>query len=281
MGGGGDSGYEQRQVETENKKQSARDALNLLFGVAPSGGTAPTRGQFTTTPPQYGQQSNGRQPQLIDGEFNGEMSGYSPATPVFNQGAFDQAQAAYTGRNDEAAKNKSARDALYDQVRGDAFTAGQRGITEGKDQAALDNKFAIFAQGLNGGSVDVDQNALLNRTYNQGLIDLGAKADAARADLEGSDEQTRLGLLQSIDAGMDQGSALSSAMNQLKVNSDRATADATGTDLGDLFGNAGLLYTKSNYARGRLGAQDYLSRQGKYFGPGSTGSNGILSPTGG
>ena len=123
-------------------------------------------------------------------------------------------------------------------------------MDEKSTSAARDLKFALFAQGLNGGSVDLDQNATLGRTYDQGVLDLGAKADAAKTDLRSSDEQTRLGLLQSIDAGKDQNSALSSAIGQLRVNSDRAAANAQGTSLGDLFADAGLLYSKSNAARG-------------------------------
>jgi hypothetical protein len=156
---------------------------------------------------------------------------------------------------DEAAKNKAAREALYSTVRDDAFTAGKRKLDETKDSAARDLRFTLFGQGLNGGSVDVDENAKLGRTYNSGLLDLGGKADAAAADLRNNDEQTRLGLLQSIDSGLDSGSAISSSLNQLKVNSDRAAAAGQGTDLGDLFGNAGLLYSKSQAARGQSGAR--------------------------
>jgi hypothetical protein len=180
----------------------------------------------------------------------------------------------------DAAKNKAARDALYGTVRQNAFDAGKRGLDESRDSAARDQKFALFAQGLNGGSVDIDQAATLGRTYDKGLLDLGAKADAARTGLESNDENTRLGLLQSIDAGMDSGSALSSALNQMKTNSDRATAEAQGTTLGDLFAGSGLLYTKSNLARGKQDAGDWwASNYGNAMRPRSGGSNGIVTQT--
>lgn len=183
----------------------------------------------------------------------------------------------------DADRNKAARDALYDTVRTNAFTAGSRKLDEDRGRAQRDLKFALFAQGLNGGSVDVDENATLGRTYSQGLLDLGGRADAARAGLANSDEQTRLGLLQSIDAGMDQGSALSSAINQMQVNSDRAAADAQGTAIGDLFADAGLLYTKSNAARGRQqGVYDFerMYGSGRSGGGSSRGSGGIVTSTG-
>lgn len=264
MGGGGDGGYSEQQAKTEAQKQKARDALNLIFGVEPTGGTAPARSDFTT-----GAYSR----------FIGD--GQSETSPgVFDQAGYDKALTDWNGRGSEAAKNKAARDALYGTIRQNAFDTGKRGFDENKDKAARDLKFTLFAQGLNGGSVDVDQNALLGRTYDKGLLDLGAKADAAKTDFANSDEQTRLGLLQSIDAGMDQGSALSSALNQAKINSDRAAASAQGTSVGDLFADAGLLYTKSNAARGRADAL-YDPRLMGFRTPQTRSYSGIITPTGG
>lgn len=246
MGGGGDGGFAQNQAAQEAKKQAARDALNRVFGVA---GSAPNRADFTTTTPGTTGGSY-----VMQGDNEVFIPGNpTPATETFDQAGYDAALAAYNS----AGPNKAAREALYDKIRSDAFNAGRRAFDEDYADAARQNRFALFAQGLNGGSADIDENALLARTRDRGLLELGAKADAARAGVEGNDEQTRLGLLQSIDAGMDQGSALSSALSQMRVNSDRAAADAQGTDIGDLFADAGLLYTKSNLARGQQDAMDW------------------------
>lgn len=166
-----------------------------------------------------------------------------------------------------AQTNRAGRDAIYKDVRTNAFTAGKRGLDEGREKAQRNNRFALFAQGLNGGSEDIDQNALLERTYSQGVLDLGARADSARADLEGADESTRLGLLQSIDNGMDQSSAISSAINQMKTASDKAAADAQGTTLGDLFATSGALYTKSQAAQGKQAGANWWNEY-------SSGANG-------
>ena len=133
-------------------------------------------------------------------------------------------QAFGIGDDPESAANKAARDELYSTVRQNAFDAGKRRLDESQTDAKRNLKFELFAKGLGGGSVDVDQNALLDRTYNQGVIDLGAKADTVRNNMRSSDESTRLNLLQSIDAGMDQGSALSSAIAQMRNASDEAAA---------------------------------------------------------
>lgn len=275
MGGGGDGGYEKKQAEIEAKKQEARDALNLMFGVAPTGGKAPTKSDFTTTIPG----TSGLQTGSPNLQY--DFSGSTGPTTKFDRAGYDAAMAEFRGKAADATKNKAARDALYDKARTDAFTAGSRGLGEKRDAAQRNLKFALFAQGLNGGSVDVDENALLNRTNSQGILDLGAKADAVRTDLQGNDEQTRLGLLQSIDAGMDQNSALSSALNQLKINSDRAASTAQGTNLGDLFADAGLLYTKSEAARGRQAGQGYAVQNLYPTTPragGSRGAGGVITP---
>lgn len=182
------------------------------------------------------------------------------------------------GDTQAAQANKTAADGLYSKVRSDAFTAGKARVDDQKAKAGRDLKFELFAKGLNGGSVDVDQNALLGRTYSQGLTDLGAKADATAADLRGNDTAARLQLLQSIDNGMDQGSAVSSALGQLKVNSDKAAADATGSNIGDLFANAGLLYQKSQASQGRAAANAWWRQNGGAYLP--RGTSGNLSNTG-
>ncbi len=280
MGGGGED-FGAQTAAAEAKKQEARDALNLQFGVAGSS-PAPTRGAFTThNAAVYGP---GGAPTYGDGGGDATQNLLTPEGDTFDQAGYDAALAAFNNRGADADKNKAAREALYAGVRNDAFTAGSRKLDEGKTSAGRDLKFALFGQGLNGGSEDVNQHALLDRTYNQGKLELGAKADAAAADLRGNDESTRLGLLQSIDSGLDQGSALSSSLNSLRVNSDKAAADAQGTDLGDLFGTAGLLYSKSKAGQGIQDARAYFNTQypSSGLGRGSSGSRfGIQSSTGG
>lgn len=263
--GGGDGGLAERAAQIEAKKQQARDRLNASFGAQPSG-AMPNRDDFYRYMPPTGEN--------LDGTELGTMA--------FDDAGYNAAVAAAQGLSAEATRNKAARDALYGSVRDNAFSAGRRGLDEHRERAARETKFALAAQGLNGGSVDIDENATLGRTYSKGLMDLGGKADAAKADMANSDEQTRLGLLQSIDAGMDQGSALSSAMNQMKTNSDRAMADAQGTALGDLFADAGLLYTKSNVARGRAAGGNYFDNTygGRAPAGGGGGYSGIVTSTG-
>ncbi|MGJ7484342.1 hypothetical protein ACSFA2_03735 [Variovorax sp. LT2P21] len=249
-GGGGDNGYEARQQAVEDQKTKARQRLNAAFG---EGAPAEVdRNAFTSTIP-------------LMMEFSGATGGDDPVetsnfvqtrnggTSSFDQAGYDAALA----ENESILGRKAEREKLYGAVRENAFTAGKRGLDESREKAARDLRFELFAKGLNGGSEDVNQNAMLGRTYDAGVLDLGAKADAAATGLRTSDETTRLNLLQGIDSGMDQGSILSSAANQLSNNSERAAAEAQGTSIGDLFANAGLLSAQSQYRQGKAVGTDW------------------------
>lgn len=192
-----------------------------------------------------------------------------------------QAQAAAT-----EAKKQAARDALnaqfgtaearaptYQAVRDNAYASGKRRLDEQRNEAAKKLKFELFAKGLNGGSEDINQNAKLGRTYSGGLIDLGGKADAASAEFKGNDESARLGLLQSIDSGVDQGSAITSAINQQGINADKAASAATGTTLGDLFSTGGELYNQSQARLGKQAGTDWWNNL-------SSGNKKVGSSTG-
>lgn len=256
-GGGGDGGAAARQQQIERQKQLSRDQVNALFGNAPNSADL-----YTTTTKRVTGRTSATQ-RNPDGEDVYDTT--TALDPTFND------------LTTKATTNKAARQALYDTVRQNAFDAGKTGLDENKTNAARNTKFSLFAQGLNGGSEDINQNALLDRTYNKGLLDLGAKADATRTDMQSNDEKTRLGLLQSIDSGVDQSSAISSAINQMQTNADRAASEAQGNTLGDLFAESGLLYNKSKAAQGRQAANAAYPYVYPASGGASLGSSGTVT----
>jgi hypothetical protein len=268
MGGGEDTGYEEKQAKIEAEKQRARDALNAQFG-APTAMAAPSRDAFTK---QGGQRfaSNG-------GGGDGADGFYVDDPGTFDEAGFNAARSQY----DTAKTTGGTRDALYQTVRDNAFNSGKMKLDEQKAEAARKLKFELFARGQNGGSEDINQNALLGRTYSTGLIDLGAKADAAKADFRGNDESSRLGLLQSIDSGTDQGSAISSALSQMQVNADKAASEATGTTLGDLFANVGLISNQGQARAGKAaGQQDWWNTYNPTGGKATKAANGSITTLG-
>jgi hypothetical protein len=290
LGGGKSSGPNPNDAAARSAadKQVARNAVNAAFGIAPSqdyitqraySGTTPdTKNHFNIVDGFYGQDSNDYGGQL----FKSLTGGNAAVSHQYDGAGYDSALAAYNKDVADAAANKTARQSLYDTVRADAFNAGKTGLDDTKTTAARNNKFALFAQGLNGGSADIDESALLGRTYDQGLLDLGAKADLAESTLKGNDETTRLGLLQSVDNGMNTSDALTSALSQMKSGADTAEAQAKGTNLGDLFAGSGLLYTKSNAARGSQAGANYFASLFPQSAQLSGGRNsGIVTSTGG
>ena len=197
----------------------------------------------------------------------------------FDEAGFNAAQSAYD-QEQAALKSGAARDTLYQTVRDNAFNAGKRGLDEANEKAGRSLKFELFAKGLNGGSEDINQNAERGRIYNNGLLDLSAKADGAKAAFKGNDESTRLQLLQSIDAGMDQGSAMTSAVQQLQNNGDKASAEAAGTNLGDLFAGSSLIYNRSQAAQGKQAGTEWWNNYSPTGGRGSKSANGTISGVG-
>lgn len=262
-GGGGDGGYTDRQNKIDADKKAARSALNALFGVYTDPGTV-DRSAFERI--TYGA-----------GPLD-ESGNASGSTTTFDQAGYDAAVAAATqGRQDEAAKAKAELEALYGASRTNAYTAGKTRIDEQKGQADRNLKFELFARGQNGGSGEIDQKALLGREYTQGITDLGAKADDVANSLRDSNEQTRLQLLQSIDSGMDQSSALSSALGQMKVNSDKAASAATSTALDDLFTSGALIYNQNRVSQGKQNAANWWASNSPTSSGSRSSRSGILT----
>jgi hypothetical protein len=235
MNSGGDGGYSARQDEDERRKAEARAKINELFGISTPGAAAPAS---STGPRGIGAKA------MFDGErYSFTEPESAPDTPMI--GPMD----------DAAARNRAGLDALYGRVRNDAFTSGLRQLDEQKADNSRNLKFELFARGLRGGSADIDQNARLGRAYTDGRAQLGARADGLVANLRSNDEQARLGLLQGIDSGMDQGSALTSAMQQLRNNSERAYSEAQGQNIGNMLGTGADFYGLNQRRLGQQRAQ--------------------------
>lgn len=238
-GGGGDGGASERQAQQEKEKGSARAAINRIFGVGASASDAPTREQFTT--PGYDPYGDGNIP------------------AKFDEAGYDNALAGYTASGSPDV-NAAARTAGYDRIKSAVLDFNKNKLDTDREPAARQLNFALLRSGNAGGSVDIDQNNLMQRKYDQGLLDATNSADAAALEAKSGDEEARLNLLSRIDAGMDQGSAIAGANQQLQNSADRAIAAAKGQSIGNVFDNAGLLYQTSQVANGQNDASSLYSR---------------------
>lgn len=251
--GKGDSGAEDRAAADAARKASATADINRLFGVDTTKGVAPNRQDFVHT---------------------GASIGGTPVLQHFDQPGYDQALAAYNTRSGENDANAAARAKLYGDTRSASYDFNKNKLDTDRDTSERQLRFALARSGLFGGSTDVDQHALQQRAYDQGILDIGNQADAGVADLRSADENSRLGLISQVNAGVDAGSALSSGREQLSVNADRANAAARSAAINNLFQNIGLLTDNSARTAGVLNARNQYNAPGAFF-P-TRGSSGTI-----
>lgn len=111
--------------------------------------------------------------------------------------------------------------------------------------AQRNTKFALARNGQFGGQVDVDQNANLAKTYNQGLLKVTQAANAAGERVKQSDENSRQNLLGLVQSGLDQNSAAIQAGNLRASNIATETAAIDPNTVSGAFGNLADYYTNS------------------------------------
>lgn len=237
-GGGGDGGYAAQQAAQESRKQAARDAINRIFGVGATTSAAE---------PVYGAATGG---DYIGINEQGDSQFSPTTTPVIGTRMVTDTA---------AADAKAGREAAYGRVKSGVYDLNKQKLDTDRTDAARQLRFALLRSGNSGGSLDIDQNNLLQRKMDQGVIDATNMADAAALNARTSDEKARLDLLSRIDAGMDQGSAVQGAQSQLQSSADTALAQAKGQIIGNVFDNAGLLYQASQ------GNQGYANGMNQYF----------------
>ena len=164
-----------------------------------------------------------------------------------------------------------ARNQLYDTVSNDTYNFHKQQLDDSRDLAERLLRFQLARQGQFGGSLDIDQNSELSKGYNNGLVDTKNLADAARNEAIARDDQTRIDLINRINAGMDEASAISSANSQMQSNIAQARDNALSQSLGDAFGNIALLKKQWDYQQGMNQVQ---SQYPNYFK--QTGNNGTI-----
>ncbi|MCC6530916.1 MAG: hypothetical protein IT531_00065 [Burkholderiales bacterium] len=253
-GGGGDGGYAARQQQIEDSKAQARAAVNRLFGVS-SGIEEPIYGAPAMQSQRVDYTDDEGQPQWYTINSTGRSQIGTKLLP-----------------DTEAEANLAGRDSAYGRVRDSIFDYHKQRIDDDAEVAVRKLKFALLRSGNAGGGLDIDQNALLGRTYDKGVLEATNQADAASNQARASDDAARLDLLSRIDAGMDQTSAIQGAANQLRASGEAAIANARGQALGNVFDNAGLLYQAQQIGTGKDdAARQWYERQLRGKVPGSVG----------
>jgi hypothetical protein len=123
-----------------------------------------------------------------------------------------------------------------------------RDLDKQKTVADRELKFANARSGTIGGSLQVDQNRQLGQDYQEGVLNVGRKAQAGMADLRAADEQGRITLTSLAQNGLSQTNAVTQAAAAMRSALDTTSAANKAQGIGDLFGNVLTAKNKSEEA---------------------------------
>lgn len=158
----------------------------------------------------------------------------------------------------------------------DLYSATHQYLTDDlnrqKGQTDRSARFAMARGGHTGGSVAVDTNRRIGEDFLRGTVEADRRAQGAASDLRLQDEQSRMNLIAMAQSGLDATTAASQASSSLQNNLQAGRATATAQGLGDMFGNFGDLYRRSQEAaaerRGQRDVYNLLYQPGFGYGGG-------------
>ena len=299
-GGGGDGGAAEREAQRQARIDAATLAVNKLFGIGEKTQKTPTGERVLSgyslsgvpanlsvasldtsgnpvrmTVDEYNALAN-PQPVNINGKTvyaksanprNIDLSKYSPIYEDI-----------FATTESDASKAAKSRDALYNSVGTDTRNYFNSQLEEDKEDARRQLEFHKARTGLFGSSQGIDLGNKFQQNYDRGLLDIANRADSAAAGMKSSDEQARLGLISKIVSGVDQGSAVSSALSQLQSNSESAINQAMTGRMANVFADLVNGFNTGQYNAGSAAARNqYGSSLGNYYPSGSsTGTSGTV-----
>lgn len=168
------------------------------------------------------------------------------------------------GQGDDAAL--TARNSMYATTRGDTNAYYAQQLAEDRAAAERQLKFSQARGGTYGSSQALDMETEFNRRNDRGLIEVANRADSAATGMKSSDEQARLGLISKILGGMDQGTAISSAANQMQANVETGRQNAMAGRMANVFSDLFSGVQNAQTQAGQLAAQkQYGNGVGNYF----------------
>lgn len=191
-----------------------------------------------------------KSPQIIYDDYKEHNKGPDPAKDAREMEDARQARIKAAVDMINGVFDTPERGQLYDTQKQAVFDINKRDIDKQYSDAEKQVRFGLARNGLLGGSEDVDANAKLQTTNNEGLIKAGGIADQSAADLKVADERTRQSLLTMAQSGIDTGTAQQSALRGLDATAQTAAANRAGATIGDLFGNLGKAYATNQTVAG-------------------------------
>jgi len=290
-GGGSDGGAADREAERQARIASGTEAVNALFGVGNQSQMVPT-GEKSIGSYQRTNVTTGSDGTLQNTVETISPEEYAAISKKSSGGILDRLKALSSSGNEykpvynllteskpsTIAEAKAARDKLYTTVGDDTRKYYSSQLAEDSESAQRQLEFQKARNGTYGSSQGIDLNTEYQKRYDRGLLDVANRADTASSSMRTNDEQARLGLISKVAAGIDQGSAVSSAMSQLQSNLDNSRNEAMTGRMGNVFSDLIGGYTAGQTAAGIQQAKaQYGSALGNFYDNSSGTTNGKVS----
>ena len=138
---------------------------------------------------------------------------------------------------------------VYDSAKQSVLDLDKFYLNQERGKTERMNRFALARQGLAGGSQEIDRNKALLDVYNQGLLQVGQRADKLGAEWRSADEDLRNSLIRQVTADPQ---ALNAQATQAQLNASAEARRNSGIDtsLADLFTNFANSYNMNRYNQG-------------------------------
>lgn len=268
-GAGGDGGAAQRDSAEAARRSSAIDKINSYFGVQPTASTVTQYPDGTPVDPNNPRQVLVKSLPTPGYNQGNAEHGIGPLNPMTAGGT--RAAPTVSVINPlgaTATTNAAERAKLYDDTSQNVLDLNTQKLKEFATNAERDQRFGLARSGLSGSSQAVDADALFKRTYDQSVADASTKADQAALDFKTSDENSRLNLINQINAGGDANTAITGGVNALNLNAQNARTGAAGRLINNSFGDIAQQYA---YGNSLAGQQQAAAIYGARFNPNAGG----------
>ena len=150
-----------------------------------------------------------------------------------------------------------AVNALFGTADRDAQYAGHKANVYGLNKTAIDKSygdaqrnltFSLARNGLSNSSVGADKKSDLLTNFNDNIQRANDMSDSAMNTLKTNDERTRQNMVGSVQSGLDQTQAVSSALNNMNLNYKSANQNNVAQNWDSMFDNWKTAKRNSAYA---------------------------------
>lgn len=173
------------------------------------------------------------------------------AEEAARQSAIKNAQTGINNAYDNPMRKGEIAD--YVQAMRDYFG---KDLSRQKSDTDRNLKFALARSGQTGSSTNIDQVKRVGENYQKGVLDVERKSLGAGAELEQTDQDSRMRLISMATQGLDATTAAQQAASGMRSALEAGKATQTANGLGDIFATTKSYYQKS--------AEDAVRRRADY-----------------